>query len=226
MEIGIIVGVVVFVVAASAIGEGLIQDPVCGIFPATALGIWAAWLFFHYNKVSDNKLLHPIPKKYLATSARAFSVVHNILSEGTYNYGKRWRIVLADWRTGRILAELSHFDDGSKMNGTPEEVLSYLVSEKMELAPQAKLEAQIIETEDRKTIVRVDFAAAQSKAAIHNCQSIVHSVTSAIEAQLGPGLTLSEGMSTRLPGPPWWLLVLTIACLIYLIDSVVRALSP
>jgi hypothetical protein len=217
MSIGIFIGVVVLFVVVNAVDEGLLHNPACGLIPGIVLAIWAAWPFFHYEKTGRHGAMHPT-KEYRVSSERAFNVIYNILSEGTYNYGNRWSIISANWQKGRILAELQLVDERIKIDVSSKNGLPYVRTKSLAAPPRIRIEAQVFDSADKTTIVKIDL---YPEISTHEYSSVIHSVTSAIEAQLGAA---SKVISTSFPIPPLWLLAITFAMLVYLLESVVSSL--
>jgi hypothetical protein len=178
--IAIITALLVSVLSGTLINH-FTQDPGAAVFSGAALGICAAYPIFKRACRQLTKFLHPAPREYNVPVKIAFAKIRNFLAEVSYNYGDKWHVVTADTQTGRIIANLRFTDEHTSMEF---DTRGNIHTRKERLQRFLVLDVQLRATDHDTTSVQLDFSPKVEGVNYTACDSIVSSVTDAIDASL------------------------------------------
>lgn len=218
--IGIAIGLFIFFFTGAFISEVILHNKDAGVFPGLVLGIWAAWPFFHHAGVQRYNFLHPVPKEYKVPAKVAFSKIREFLAEVSYNYGDKWHVVTADTQAGRITANLRFTDEQTHFVADGR---GHIHTRKERLQRFIALEVQARPTSHGTVIIQLDFCPKVEGANFFACDSIVSTVSNAVESAIGPGTQVGNAADTTLSAPPWWLIALSALALIGLFGDITKA---
>jgi len=145
------------------------------------------------------------------------------LNETTYHFGDRWHVINADTETNRIVAELRFFEEEEKFwdAGHP-------FSRPEQVRRTLRLEAMLLDIH-QGAVLQLDFSSRIEGLNQSACDLLVNNLVESIDAVLGGGTPITKALAYRLPAPPWWLYVLTVACLIggnFALQAIGILLSP
>ena len=204
--IGIALGIFVTLLMGAVVGELVVHRAESGLLPGLAAGLWAAWPFFHQDRVARYNFLHPVPKQYSQPLKQTFAKIRQIISEKTYNFGDKWHVSTADTLERRITATLRFIDEETRIEG---DARGQIHTRKERLQRLLEMDIQLKDNEDDTTVVQFDFTPKVEGPALHACDSIVKGIVNAVDTALGPGQEAGKSMDKTLPAPPWWLLAVT-----------------
>jgi len=203
MLAGIATGIFVSFLIGSILGEFVLHKAEAGIFPGLVAGIWAALPFLYRGKVQRYNFLHPVPRRYQVPLRHAFSKVRTMISDKTYNYGDRWRILTADTQTRRIHAALQFIEEEEKRE------LGKLDTYKQSVRRYLEMHVQFSEEPHDTTVIQFDFHPKVEGLSYHACDEIVAALIADVQAALGTSTKAGNPIAIILPAPPWWLLGVT-----------------
>ncbi len=181
--IAIAIGIFVFLLTGAVTNE-LTHDPGAGVLPGLILGFLAASPLFKLAAQERSNFLHPAPREYNIPAKLAFAKIRDYLAEVSYNYGDKWHVVTADTQSGRITANLRFMDEFTRMEG---DVRGNIHTRKERLQRFLSVEIQVRATEKGTTLIQLDFAPTVEGMHYSACDSIISSLTAAIECSLDSG---------------------------------------
>jgi hypothetical protein len=218
---GIAIGVGIFVfLFTGAFISNVLQNHDAGFFPGLVLSIWAAWPFFHHARVHRVNFLHPVPKEYQVSAKVAFAKVRDFLADTSYKFGDKWHVVTADTQAGRIAASLRFTDEETHLEA---DARGHIHTRKERVQRFITLDIQVKDTGRGTVVLQLDFCPKVEGANLLACDSIVSTVSGAVESALGAGTQIGDPADTALPAPPWWLIGLSAVALLALLDNVMKA---
>jgi hypothetical protein len=225
MLIGVILGIVAFCLVSSFV-QFATQSSQAAFFPGLIGGLWAAWPFIYKSRVRRYKFLHPVPREYAGINLQqAFSVIAQFLRDARYNFGDQWHVD-ANPAASRIAADLRFTEEEQhpEFGGRP-----FFQFRTKRVRRYLKLEALFKPTASNGTIVQLDFEPRVEGFDSGACNEMIGDVQGAIALALGEGEPVVQELSDKLPGPPNWLLVSTVAILFCLCfdatNSVLRTIG-
>jgi len=192
---------------------------------ATALdllaALWVAWPFYSRAWSARKALLHPPVRRYNLPHKQAFAKLRQILSNTTYNFGDKWYVSSADTVQKRITACLRFTDEEQRIDLSP---LSHHTSLRKERKQRLlELEVQMEEEKelDDSTLIQFDFRATVEGVSWHACDRIIYALLSDVQSQLGPGeIADLQQKAPAKSSPPWWLIAITVLCLLSVAGAV------
>lgn len=183
--VAIIVGTFVFLLTGALLGEAS-HDAGAGIKPGLVLGILAAISIFKSACEERAKFLHPEPREYKVPAKIAFAKIRDIFAKISYNYGDKWHVVTADTQTGRITANLRFIDEFTHFQG---DARGSIHTRKERMQRFLAVNIVIRGTERGTTTVQFDFMPTVEGVNYAACDSIISSLSQAIDRALGSCVT-------------------------------------
>ena len=195
---------------------------------ATALdllsALWVAWPFYSRAWSARKALLHPPVRRYKLPHKQAFAKVRQILSNTTYNFGDKWYVSSADTVQKRITACLRFTDEEQRIDLSS---VSHHTSLRKERKQRLlELEVQMEEEPDDNTLIQFDFRTTIEGVSWHACDRIIYALLNDVQTQLGPCEIVDH--QQKIPAkssPPWWLIALTVLCLLNVAGAVGNHIS-
>jgi hypothetical protein len=192
---------------------------------ATALNLlaalWVAWPFYSRAWSARKALLHPPVRRYKLPHKQAFAKVRQILSNTTYNFGDKWYVSSADTMRKRITACLRFTDEEQRIDLSSHHT-SLRKDRKQRLL---ELEVQMEEEPDDSTIIQFDFRATVEGVSWHACDRIIYAFLDDVQTQLGAAEIVNQQKVPARVAPPWWLIAITVLCLLNLTGAVGNHIS-
>jgi hypothetical protein len=183
--IAIAIGIFVFLLTGGITNE-LTHDPGAGVLPGLVLGFLAAAPLFKLAAQERSNFLHPAPREYNIPAKLAFAKIRDYLAEVSYNYGDKWHVVTADTQSGRITANLRFMDEFTRIEGDSR---GNIHTRKERLQRFVAVNIRVQSTERGTTMVQMDFAPTVEGINYAACDSIISSLSAAIEIALGHTMT-------------------------------------
>ncbi len=221
--LGMALGFSAFCFFGALIGQTILNKGEAGLFPGLVVGIWVAWPCFHAWLVERRHFLHPQPREYEIPAKVAFATIRDFLAEVTYNFGDKWRVVTADTQSGRIVANLTYTDEVVKCEA---DAKGQIHTRKERMQRFITLDAFVTDTGRGTTALKLAFTAKADGANMFACDSVIANCQKVISMRLGGFQPVTNAAQvSKLPAPPWWLLVLSTVALINLYLDIMKGVS-
>jgi hypothetical protein len=204
-----------------------------GFWPGSAAAICAAWPFLHKAEVTLYNTYHPVPKEYNMPLKQVVEQIHAIIKGMTYHFGNKWIIEPVDTKKRRIDATLHFTNEHAPFDLVDAFYLLFLPilsvlpidTRKEKMKRCIKMEVQFKDTGDDTTIVQFDFKPEVQGLRFYAGELEVKELMCQIEATVGAGKDRGKLLDTKLPAPPWWLIVVGGFGVLTLFGSVMDSLG-
>lgn len=220
MGAGIAVAVATFFIVGACTRFWVLQTEYSGAIEGLLTAVCVSWPFFFHANVSRYNFLHPVPRRYKMSVKHAFGKIRKHLDEKAYNFGDKWSVPLADTLERRINATFRFTDEESHMEGSSVNSLHTKTERKQRFIV---MDIQFKEEPNDAVVVQFDFRPEVEGANWAACDSVIRGMVSDCDALLGPGTDAGNAAETKLPAPPWWVIIVGALNLLMLFGDIKTA---
>jgi len=222
MILGTILGFVIASLIHAVLAHYLHINTDSATYVGIVAGVWVAWPFYAKSMAARAAFLHPPVRRYNLPVKHAFAKVRQLLSDITFNFGDKWYVSSADTLQRRITACLRFTDEEQRIDLSSSHHTSMRKERKQRLL---ELEVQLEEEPDDNTLIQFDFRATVEGVSWHACDRIIYAFLNDVQTQLGAGEVVDQPKASASLAPPWWLIAVTVICLLNLTGAVGNHIS-